>query len=67
MASECKIDGEYKVLVKKEVLPQFLEMCREYSSLLPEIYDEFISGRGEYWCVNFCYQKKEVEKDEDFK
>ena len=58
MSYECNIDGEYKILIKKDLLPQFLEQCKIYSSLLPEIQDEFIRGGEEYWCVSFCYQKR---------
>ena len=35
MSVQYNIDGKYKILVKKELLPQFLEQT--YSCLIPEI------------------------------
>lgn len=61
MPSVCNIDGVYKILVKKELLPQFLE--QKYSHLIPEIYDELNKGDESYWCINFCYQKKNDDKN----
>lgn len=48
---------DYKVLVRKELLTQFLDNCKKKTPLVPEIYGELIKGDEEYWCINFSILK----------
>lgn len=61
MPSEMNIDGEFKVCVKKDLLPQFLSSIETYSPLIPEIWGESNKGE-EYWLIRFCYIKKDKEQ-----
>ena len=46
---------QYKIIVKKELLRQFLEEYKKHSSMIPEIWGEFTKGEDSYWCISIAY------------